>query len=360
MSNINSAVQAVINTVEVGSKGLIKFKKTYVQEAVARGFGFRTWAACCRNEEPLAGNFDPVKARDRMRELSRLDADAFHAVLLGVRLSLTATKRQPQPGFPDTTIFDVRAEIKYADGAGPDPLATFVLPSFAPRRENLSPDIDLRTDSYLVMVREFQKHGEEVKYQVDSNYPFRLGDREVDRWLEPDGSTRIAKFCDGQWEGALFIYNRAAAEQAESVLKTAFAALARNMLAAVSPGVRVLIYAPRGYQFGAWKVLITLGPSALSGWQGSSPSFSVPRIKNRSYKPKEGYIQAVPGEGDSPYRVTFKGGVFMTGISANELTEDINPSRLINVKDALIDSVERALDHMPLPADQEQGELMAH
>ena len=348
-----SQLSIVARNIQGAARDVLPLKLNHIYESVAAGLGYRTFAAYKQAPEDDVVRrcaLDVRAMRDRMRQLDERNALAFYGLLHGRSVRIEATRRPSQRGWPDTVIYDLKAAAVVRDGSGSagqkvatDDDATFLLPMFLPLRTVEVDQSEWRKDAMTAEARGFYQPGAEPRYQVDSNHRFRIGDRPTDGLLDPEKSIRLARFRDGVWEGALFIHDPASQADADGVVRRVKAELARRMLEAIAPGVRCLIFAPEGYDFGAWQVLMRIGGSS-SAWSDEKVRFKLPQFPHRNYKIENAYASAYPEiQGGGIGGGVFDKGFFHGHFYSSGCAEEANPTRLHAVKWRLIEAVEESL-----------------
>ncbi len=96
---------------------------------------------------------------------------------------------------------------------------------------------------------------------------------------------------------------------------------------------------PDGYDFGAWRVEITLGLQTLKRIGSGSVVFTFPTLQNRIFHHDKGYARAIDGE----LRGSFVNDKWLGDVYSNGIPEADNPTKIEAVRDALIQSVMRAI-----------------
>lgn len=304
-----------------------------------------------------AERFGSILRLDRLKEIAN-NKNIPATVRLEIQDHLLSVQSMPEDFHSIVAAIASDGLSKYAEAWGTeiqrwrhDELSTFALPIFDSAREGLHGDIDILSDRYIATSSKFYKGARSVRYWLDSNSHYRAGGREFDRYLAPEISTRLARLRNGEWQGALFINEDVdQRESDDQIVQIVKGALARTILAAASPGVRCLIYAPENYDFGAWHVLMTLGIRATQGpWGESSAgiSFNLPDLERRIFRLEQPFLWPYPSDVSSKSKMPFGGkfekGVFHAHLYTNGVPEERNTTRLTKVRDKLIDEAELAL-----------------
>ncbi|MCC1495840.1 hypothetical protein [Alcanivorax sp. 1008] len=357
-SNISIALD-IVNDVIQTAKGTICFSRGHLQESIASGFGYKSWAsfrASAKQEgsssssKVVPAKLSPEMARGRMRDLCPKDADSLHAILLGCSLSLDVWSRPRQPEFPGRRIYDIHASVRNHIWEL-DEVSTFALPIFGSPRKSEPGDVNMLDDRYIATSSRFYSRASLSGYWLDSDNNYRAGGLDFDRYLAPVKSSGFARLKNGEWKGALFINEDVEQRETDDqILNRVRGALSRSILAASSPGVRCLIYAPDGYDFGAWRVLMTLGVKALKGpWSESSGDihFDLPQLKKRIFRLEQPFLWPYPSFAQSETKMPFGGkfekGVFHAHLYTNGVPEEANTTRINDVRNCLIDQAELVL-----------------
>jgi len=98
------------------------------------------------------------------------------------------------------------------------------------------------------------------------------------------------------------------------------------------------IYQPDDYDFGAWRVVATLGQRVLERL-GGTLVFNLPSLSNRICHPDKSYVCAIDGE----RRGIFKEGQWQGDVYSNGVSETENPTTIEEVRDIFIENVMRAV-----------------
>lgn len=99
------------------------------------------------------------------------------------------------------------------------------------------------------------------------------------------------------------------------------------------------IYRPEDYDYGAWRVELTLGPQILRRLNNNSLVFTIPTLQNRVFHPDKGYVRAIDGE----LRGAFVDGKWYGDVYSNGISENDNLTKIESVRDALTQSIMRAI-----------------
>lgn len=111
----------------------------------------------------------------------------------------------------------------------------------------------------------------------------------------------------------------------------------------------VHIYRPEGYDFGAWRIAMTLRNPAESYWHGSSIPFRLPTLTKRRISSDKGY-EAVVGVPNKKDFVNYEmGGAFIDGrwfghLYSNGCPEEDNPTTINEVRDELHRTITELFD----------------
>jgi len=92
---------------------------------------------------------------------------------------------------------------------------------------------------------------------------------------------------------------------------------------------------PDNYEFGAWRVAITLGPQVIKRLKDSLLVFSLPNLPKRMCHPDKEYRRAIEGE----LRGCFLDGKWLGDVYSNGISEAENPTKIEAVRDAFIQNI---------------------
>ncbi|OZI62128.1 hypothetical protein [Bordetella genomosp. 11] len=296
-------------------------------EALSRGLGGRTHASllaqsAMQPSEPVCFNHAEFVARLTELKDART-AEAVGALLDGIRIVVTVTKRstarQRAVNFTDIA-YDVTAEVQGADGAILYRQPQFFLP-------------------------EFRAADGTERYRIDSAAAFRADERFPVTRQRNGRELMTAKLIDGRWEGGLYVYATDHQQDDARCVRSVKASLARHILPAVTPRVRCRIFRPDSYDYGAWRVEMTVGPAIQAYWEYSPLRFDLPSLPHRRFHAEKPDVQYMPDTDLGQ----FVDGVWSLDIYSNGIPEDGNPTPISQVRAALLASVNATLQRAGFP-----------
>lgn len=316
---------AHIADVKAAAMPFFKVKESALHEAMARGYHARTYASLLAkfNEQDTTQEFvafDGLAVVARLHELGESSsAGALGAFLEGVSIDVKIVKypyeRQRAATFLDVA-YDVSVEIK---GADPRILAQnpiFILPEF------IRPSDDV------------------ILYAVDSGHPFRVESKNTITRGREGKNLLTAKLIDGRWLGGLFVFDAGHKMDDEHCIRAVKAALVRAILPVVSPYGHCAIYRPDHYDYGAWKVNLTVGPVIREAFGSGDFVFELPSLPNRHFlaEPDMTYFHR-----DNKKWARVVDGVWSADLYTNGISEEENPSSLAKVKAGLLIGINEVL-----------------
>jgi hypothetical protein len=296
-----------------------------LNESFARGFGVNTHAALIaaldgilpRKQMAASGSesFDNAAFTARMSELADdRTAESVSAILDGARVSVTLTKRPPARQNPVRFLdiaYDVLVKIS---GVSPEVLESspeFLIPEF------------------------FKPDGTEL-YRLDCDWSLRVASDYAVGRKDPGQGLLNTKVVDGRWSGGLYVYSLEHQQDDSRCLRSVKGALARAILPALTPRVRCSIFRPSRYQYGAWRVNISLGP-VVRKFLGNSPLvFTLPTLLKRNVVMEPGFMRDL-------HIAAFQNGEWAADVYSNGIDEDDNPTTIARVKAQLLSSVNKTL-----------------
>ena len=297
-------------------------KPGHVREAASRAVGFRTHASLVAHREkhvdwmPCA--FNHAGFVERLSELLDRDATAYASGVLieGITLRIEIVKLPPERQRADRYT-DVQYAVEVELKGLPDEIRArdnwFVLPEFFSNKREL--------------------------YGVDSNWNYRVDSGEdAPRRSNGNGKGLTAKLVDGKWSGGLFIYVSEHQRNDESCLKSVRSALARAILPVVTSGVHCNICRPYNYDFGAWRVQLTLGPDAIAAIGNGRLTFDIPTLPKRRLHGDRDFLFA------GPYQGQFINGRWMGTLYTNGVAEAENPTSLAECRRSLLRAAYQSLE----------------
>ncbi|AKM45312.1 hypothetical protein NL30_36335 [Burkholderia contaminans] len=302
-------------------------KLFHLQEASAFGFGVlkdASWVAAIDS----GATFEPHDfSRPRFTErLAALSGDRFMAevatlaidgITVGIDVERYSEARQRRDRYDDVA-FHVRVRV---DGLSPEALAetpVFALPDGfggpAGRR-----GIRLASSDGF-------KAGGDYKISVIRNSPVLL----------------TAKLIDGVWSGAMYVDLPHEGADDKRAIGSVKAALARAIGPAIDPWVRCWIFRPDGYDEGAWRVHLSLGPAARAALGDSTLVFDIPQHQQRLFHADRGFLFDL-----NPEKRVFKGkfvnSVWSGDLYSNGVREAANDMPITDLRATLLRNINVAL-----------------
>ena len=308
----------------------VPLKNSALQEAHARGLCFKSRAALIdhfKNAVELSARaFDQKAFVTRVAELAGEDtALAIDALLDGVQLDIAVVKYSPQRQRP----------LVYSDSAY-DVSVTVALPDGSP--ESLEGEV-------LFHLPEFGRDARKEPYRVDSAFDRRATtDYRKTRAADRD-STVVAKLVNGHWHGGFFVYAQNHLEDDSRSIRSVKTALARAILPQLPTRIRCRIFRPDNYELGAWRVEMRLPAEVWRLWNGSPFLLDLPVFSKRHFIMTSEFSHG-------PSIARFVGGVWKADLYTNGIAEELNPTSLADVKQALLQSVEDLLHRAELRGDR--------
>lgn len=308
----------------------IPLKDSLLKEAHARGLGFKSHAALIdhfkKTVELPARAFDQKEFVTRVAELAGEDtALAIDALLDGVQLNIAVIKHSPQ-----RQRSHVYSDIAY------DVNVTVALPDDSP--ESLKGEV-------LFHLPEFGRDAGKEPYRVDSAFD-RRATTDYRKTRAVDGnSTVVAKLVDGHWHGSFFVYAQEHQEDDTQSIRSVKAALARAILPQLPTRVRCRIFRPDSYELGAWRVEMRLPGEVQRFWNGSPFLLDLPALSKRNFIASSEFSHG-------PSIARFVDGVWKADLYTNGIAEELNPTSLADVKQALLQGVDDLLHRAELHGER--------
>lgn len=254
-SSFKAIVDAQVGAFSDSIADLFAIRHGHLIEAVSSGFGARTYAAlksryALQPLDPLS--FDRQACTERLAELTDpATAAAVDVLIGGVYLTIRITRRAVQPARYLDIAYDVDAAVS---GVGQDVIGrvpTFDLP-----------------EQILAGGRE--------PYRIDSAHTHRA--RVASPTRSSDGRMLTAQVVDGQWRGALYIYDNKHQSDDRRCVAWVRTNLARAILSAIKPALRCDVFRPSGYDEGVWRVRLLASSDVQAFWSGSPFLFALPEL----------------------------------------------------------------------------------
>lgn len=304
-------------------RDLIPLKDSVLKEAHAVSLGFGSHAAlktALKSTPALpAREFDKAEFVRRIAELNdTTSAEVVAEILDDVQLAISVVKRSEQrqeAGRYSDIAYDVDLVVTLGGrpGAALDNDILFHLPEFG-RGAGTEP------------------------YRVDSAHDRRAETDYRKTRAEAGQTTLVAKLVSGHWYGGFYVY--APEHQADDTkcIRSLKAALARAILPQLPTRVRCSIFRPDNYQVGAWRVEMRLPPGIQRLWNGSPFQFVLPTLRKRLFVMESGYRFGLDTG-------RFVDCVWKADIYSNGVAEAENPTRLAEIKLALLGCVDQLTLH---------------
>jgi hypothetical protein len=310
------AIKAVKQKILKATQDHFKVKDSYLNEAIARAYGENTFAALSARLKQNPGGtpeaFDRTAFVARLMELDQQSAEAVGVLLEGAQIRIDIEKRGPalQRRYLDVA-YDVTVEVSGVAAEVLEASPRFLLPDFR------MPD---QREPYRLDSAHY--HRVEHDFPVTRNHEGR--------------QLMTAELINGRWVGGLFVYAPDHQVDDSSCLRAARAALVRAILPAVTSRLRCWIFRPDGYDYGAWRIQMFLGPAIREFWGGSRLAFSLPELAHRRVHATGEYLF------DSGVGL-FQDGEWQAHLYTNGIAEEKNPTSIGAVRAALISTVSETL-----------------
>jgi len=263
-SSLKSIVDAQLRAFSRPIADLFPITHGHLIEAVSSGFGARTYAALRTRyeQQPLDPlSFDRQACIERLAELTD-PATAVAVDILGggVRLTIRIMRRAVQPARYVDIAYDVDAEWSGMNRDVIGRVPTFDLP-----------------ERILADGRE--------PYRIDSAHTHRA--RVTSPTRSSDGRMLTAQVVDGQWRGALYIYDSQHQSDDRRCLAWVKTNLACAMLSAIAPDLRCDVFRPSGYDDGVWRVRLSASSDVQALWVDSPILFDLPSLAYHRVVPEK-------------------------------------------------------------------------
>lgn len=292
----------------------LRLSRSHLNESLARGYGRGKYAsllAAFKAEGVIRIDaFDNAEFVSRLSDLAgRTTAEAIGVLADGISISVTITKRsnQRQRSYLYSDVaYGTKVEVRSSDGSLIRGSLPFILPTF-------------------------EKSNGHEPYRVDSTSQFRarVDDGYAVTRFSQGRQLLNAALIDGCWEGGLYVYATEHQINDGHCIPAVKAALVRAILPITSPRVHCAIFRPDRYQFGAWRLELTLGAAARAHLRDSSLTFKFPKLEHRLVIPGDGYRRDIDVGG-------FVDGVWKADFYSNGIEEENNPTSLDVVRNAYL------------------------
>jgi|GEM_PF-1891392 len=326
LASIKSHQSSIVRRI----RELVPLKDSALQEAHARGLGFKSRAALIdyfKNAVELSTReFDQKAFVTRVAELAGEDtALVINELLDGVQLDIAVVKYSQQrqrPHFYSDIAYEVSATLAFPDGS----------------------PVSLEGE-ILFQLPEFGRDAHKEPYRVDSAFDRRAAtDYRKTRAANRD-STVIAKLVNGHWYGGLYVYAPNHQKDDSQCIRSVKAALARAILPQLPTRIRCQIFRPDNYELGAWRVEMRLTAEVWRLWNGSPFLLDLPVLSKRHFVTTSEFSHG-------PSIARFVDGVWKADLYTNGIAEELNPTSLADVKQALLQSVEDLLHRAELRGER--------
>ncbi len=278
----------------------IPVKESHLNEAIARGYSMRTYASLIASlasgHTYSPSDFHSLAFIERLAELSK-DRLMAETAAAGVIIQVDITKRSPGRQGSDHYLdvaYDVLAQVKGLSPESGEASSTFLVPT--------------QFSGQHIRLASASTHKVDREFAVTRNHNKR--------------DLVSVKLVQGQWAGGLFLDMHPDADEARYV-RSAKAALVREIIQVVSPWVNCRIFRPDAYDYGAWRVEMSLGQQALAMLGTSKLVFDIPQHQQRLVVPDDGYLFDInPAQGK--HLGQFKDGIWAADVYSNGTPEDVN------------------------------------
>ena len=320
MSHIPLALEQVDDLVALlyqRTDSLFSTKHSHIREGAAAALGFGSHAAMqahVRDGRALSTVFDHNAYGHRLRQILRAWPSASAAAVVAegvtVTISISADSSARSARY-DNTQHEIELRVTCADGSPAG--HRFLLPNFA--------------------------NGASERYRVASWWSHRAEPSRPDLAQTRFGTGRElmhAKFVDGVWKGAAFIYDHEMQADRSRWETSVRSALLRAALPGATLGMHCEIFKPDRYDHGAWRVEMHAGSLARKELWGGRYDFVVKPLPARNLIAEQGFRS-----GEERFRIV--DGVWLGDLYTNGIEEARNPTSIDHVHAALMRSANHAL-----------------
>ncbi|ANJ76418.1 hypothetical protein PQH03_29010 [Ralstonia insidiosa] len=300
----------------------IPVKEHHLNEAIAFGYGLPTYASLVASlasgHTYAPSDFRHLAFLEHLETLSddRPMAESAAAAACGITIQIDITKRSPERQRSDDYL-DIAYDVDLmVNGLSPESLEaspTFLVPS------NFGgPHIRLASAS---------------THKVDGEFAVTRNRNKRD--------LVSVKLIRGQWAGGLFLDIRPDADAAR-YLRSAKAALVREIIQVVNPWVNCRIFRPDAYDYGAWRVEMSLGQAGLAALGSSRLVFDIPRHQERLVVPDKEYLFDI-NPAQAKHLGQFQDGIWAADVYSNGISEDANDVKIDQLRKQFVRSVYQKL-----------------
>lgn len=289
----------------------LTYKLSTVKESLSAGYGYKSHAALLSKYKENEGFFIDGNSFDHLafiKRLANLERDlllvkAISSIVDGARL-VVDVEEQPESVQYSNTKHKIRASVSTFTGGSILSPFNFIMPTFGDAKNE-----PYRIDSYS-------------SHRVDEGIHALTRNNNKKDLLTVQGR-------DGEWNGKIFIYDIRLQSNENGCMKTICSALARRILASVSPRFNIELYRPDRYDYGAWRLKITLGDIASKFFAGRTIPIFKPSLNKRLVHVDRQSLYSVSQE-------KFNNGVFSANIYSNGIVENENPTPISDVYKAFL------------------------
>ncbi|MGC3580878.1 hypothetical protein ACPTKM_26195 [Pseudomonas aeruginosa] len=300
---------------------VFSLSRSKLNEALARGYGFRTYAALCAHLKngPLESTriFDHAAFLSSLARLEDWSKASMVAVLVeGHTFDIEITKwpagppRRNEPGDLETS-YHISLNISEADGSKAQGRQPFTLPEFA-------------------------KSVMDEKFRVDSGHTYRVTEGLYVSRFRNGRDTLRALVTEGRWGGEAFIYGTEEQLDDSRTLQWIKSSMAKAVLPTTSNRVVCDLYHPDKYDPNARRIEIRLAPQVLEFLDSTPLHFEIPAMEKRFFVMDDGRSHTV-AEG------VIVDGFWGSAVNSNGIAEAENPTPLEEVRVRLQIAVEESL-----------------
>lgn len=311
----------LVHAVQKNIQAFFSLKFDHLRQGMCAGCGSQSHAALLarfKNGEIIdIRKFNHLALIERLQSMgnSHETAEAVSAIIDGRRLTIDLRRQPDNPRYSDSSYsLDVRV-LDQMGNAVQIPFF-FIMPIFK------------------------SSTGDEP-YRVDSAHNYRHSSKfSVSRY--PNGKGLLTVEGEhGRWGGGMYVYDSNHQRDDSNCKRIVASGLARKILPAVSPRFNCQLYRPDGYEFGAWKLRVSLGDAAQQRLRGIPLVLKIPALRKRLILPDQGYRR----EADLMH---FKDGVLEAHIYTSGSPEEENPTPIEEVRAEIVRKLHMALDKLDL------------
>lgn len=263
-----SAFDTYARSIHFAARKVMQISRSKVNEALAHGLGFRTYASLCASLK--SGSVEPANGFDHaafQTSVARLESWSKVPVLAvlaeGHTFDIKIEKWPHGPGqrnsdhYSDVS-YHVVMNVSKVDGAKAEAGQPFTLPVFG------------------------QSFAEE-RFRVDSGHSYRVTDGLYVSRFRQGSQTMRSTLKEGRWGGEAFIYSFAEQQDDSPTLETIKSELVSAILPTTSGRVICGVYHPDRYDPNARRIEITLDNRVLDFLNGEPLVFQIPVLKSRFF-----------------------------------------------------------------------------